>query len=46
MRLRAESLERVDKIAADHDWTRSTALRTLLALGLDAWDAKNPAPKR
>jgi hypothetical protein len=36
--MRTSSVARVDAIAAEHDWTRSTALRTLLALGLRAWD--------
>lgn len=38
VRLRASSVARVDKIAAERDWSRSAALRTLLALGLRAWD--------
>jgi len=37
VRLRPSSIEEVDAIAAKHDWTRSQALRTLLALGLKAW---------
>ena len=37
VRLRQSSLTEVDAIAAEHDWDRSTALRTLLALGLKAW---------
>lgn len=38
LRIRPDSLARIDAIAADRDWSRSTALRTLLALGLRAWD--------
>jgi hypothetical protein len=38
VRLRASSIHRIDRIATDRDWDRSDALRTLLALGLRAWD--------
>lgn len=38
MRLRASALARVDSIAAAQDWNRAQALRTLLLLGLRAWD--------
>jgi hypothetical protein len=37
VRLRKSSLEQVDAIAAQYDWSRSDALRTLLMLGLKAW---------
>jgi hypothetical protein len=38
LRLRRSSRDRVDTIAELHDWDRATALRTLLVLGLRAWD--------
>lgn len=38
LRLRASSRDRVDTIAAAHDWDRATALRYLLALGMRSWD--------
>lgn len=38
LRLRSSSARRVDSIAAEHDWTRAQTLRSLLALGLRAWD--------
>lgn len=38
VRLRSSSLQKVDAIAAERDWDRSTTLRTLLALGLKAWE--------
>lgn len=37
VRFRSSSIAEVDEIAKAHDWNRSTALRTLLALGLKAW---------
>lgn len=38
MRVRQSSLTKIDSIAQQLDWTRSAVLRTLLALGLRAWD--------
>lgn len=38
LRLRTSSRDRVDKIAAEHDWDRAQTLRALLVLGLSAWD--------
>jgi hypothetical protein len=37
LRLRLSSRDRVDAIAAEHDWSRADTLRTLLTLGLRAW---------
>lgn len=38
LRLRRSSRDRVDAIAGQRGWDRATALRTLLAMGLRAWD--------
>jgi hypothetical protein len=38
VRLRRSSRDRVDAIAHEWGWDRATALRTLFALGLRAWD--------
>jgi metal-responsive CopG/Arc/MetJ family transcriptional regulator len=37
VRLAPSSLAEVDRIAAEHDWTRSQVLRSLLRLGLIEW---------
>lgn len=31
------SLEDIDRIAADNEWTRSQVIRKLLAIGLEQW---------
>jgi hypothetical protein len=38
VRLRLSSMHRVDEIAAERDWNRAQVLRSLLLLGLRAWD--------
>lgn len=38
LRLNPSALTRVDQIAAAHEWTRSQVIRSLLRLGLAAWD--------
>lgn len=38
VRLRHSSIEQIDKIAAQMDWTRSQVLRQLFALGMRAWE--------
>ena len=38
LRLRLSSRDRVDAIAARLGWDRATALRTLLLMGMRAWD--------
>lgn len=38
LRLSPGSLARVDRIAREHEWTRSQMIRTLLRLGIAAWD--------
>jgi hypothetical protein len=38
LRLAPAALARIDRIAAEHEWTRSQVIRHLLRLGLAAWD--------
>jgi hypothetical protein len=38
LRLRRSSVDQVDTIAQRTGWDRSTTLRTLLAIGLRAWE--------
>lgn len=39
LRITPTALAEVDKIAEEHEWTRSQVVRKLLTLGLAAWRA-------